>query len=144
MTAAIVAVMTVAADTAFRVMLVKIVQTKKAIALKENDLSWFEFLCKKYVQRSDDRQMSLGLQYTTAETYDLAEVIEAEASHREQMKTRKGHTEFLAAMEEQGDDVPTFVEYNEQEIYELFETGSATFTYNGSEFTISLNITREV
>lgn len=106
-------------------------------------MSWFQFLCKKYVQHADDRQKTLGLQYTTAETHDLAEVIETEASHREQMKTRKGYTEFLAAMEEQGDDAPTFVEYNEQEIYELFETGSATFTYNGSKFTISLNITKE-
>jgi hypothetical protein len=107
-------------------------------------MSWFQFLCKKYVQRADDRQKTLGLQYTTAETHDLAEVIEAEANRREQMKTLHGHTEFLAAMEEQGDDAPTFVEYNEQEIYELFETGSATFTYNGTEFTIALNITRKI
>lgn len=32
-------------------------------------LAW---LCRKYVQRADDRQKSLGLQYTEAETHDLA------------------------------------------------------------------------
>lgn len=32
----------------------------------------FEFLCGKYVQRADDRQKQMGLQYTEAETHDLA------------------------------------------------------------------------
>ena len=32
----------------------------------------FEFLCRKYVQRADDRQRAMGLQYTEAETHDLA------------------------------------------------------------------------
>lgn len=32
-------------------------------------LAW---LCKKYVQRADDRQKAMGLQYTEAETHDLA------------------------------------------------------------------------
>lgn len=33
------------------------------------------FLRRKYVQRADARQKSMGLQYTTAETHDLAEEI---------------------------------------------------------------------
>lgn len=37
----------------------------------------FARLCAKYVQRQDDRQKSMGLQYTTAETHDLAEFIAA-------------------------------------------------------------------
>ena len=32
----------------------------------------FEWLCRKYVQRSDEGQKAMGLQYTTAETHDLA------------------------------------------------------------------------
>lgn len=32
----------------------------------------FEYLCHKYVQRSDERQARMSLQYTTAETHDLA------------------------------------------------------------------------
>lgn len=39
----------------------------------ERDL--FALLCKKYVQRSDERQTAMGLQYTTAETRDLARTI---------------------------------------------------------------------
>lgn len=35
----------------------------------------FEFLCRKYVQRADYRQKKLGLQYTSAETHDLAEEL---------------------------------------------------------------------
>jgi hypothetical protein len=35
----------------------------------------FEFLTRKYVQRADDRQKSMGLQYTEAETHDLAAEI---------------------------------------------------------------------
>lgn len=35
----------------------------------------FAFLCRKYVQRSDDRQKAMGLQYTEAETHDLAHEI---------------------------------------------------------------------
>lgn len=35
----------------------------------------FDFLCRKYTQRSDARQQAMGLQYTTAETRDLAEEI---------------------------------------------------------------------
>lgn len=37
----------------------------------------FEFLCRKYVQRSDDRQRAMGLQYTEAETHDLAKEVAA-------------------------------------------------------------------
>ncbi len=33
------------------------------------------FLNRKYVQRSDERQKAMGLQYTTAETHDLAREI---------------------------------------------------------------------
>jgi hypothetical protein len=32
----------------------------------------FAFLTRKYVQRADDRQRGMGLQYTEAETHDLA------------------------------------------------------------------------
>ena len=35
----------------------------------------FEFLCSKYVQRADERQKAMNLQYTTAETHDLATEI---------------------------------------------------------------------
>lgn len=35
----------------------------------------FEFLCRKYVQRQDARQKSMGLQYTEAETHDLADTL---------------------------------------------------------------------
>jgi hypothetical protein len=36
---------------------------------------WFRVLCIKYVQRADSRQKEMGLQYTEAETHDLAEQI---------------------------------------------------------------------
>lgn len=41
---------------------------------KEGELvdALFAFLTTKYVQRSDARQREFGLQYTTAETHDLA------------------------------------------------------------------------
>lgn len=39
----------------------------------ETDL--FAFLCAKYVQRADDRQKAMGLQYTEAETRDLARTV---------------------------------------------------------------------
>jgi hypothetical protein len=35
----------------------------------------FSFLCQKYVQRADTRQTKMGLQYTEAETHDLAKEI---------------------------------------------------------------------
>lgn len=35
----------------------------------------FYYLCRKYVQRADARQKELGLQYTEAETHDLAECV---------------------------------------------------------------------
>ncbi len=35
----------------------------------------FLFLLRKYVQSADDRQRAMGLQYTTAETHDLAKEI---------------------------------------------------------------------
>jgi hypothetical protein len=33
----------------------------------------FEWLCRKYVQRQDLRQLALNLQYTEAETHDLTD-----------------------------------------------------------------------
>lgn len=33
----------------------------------------FGFLTTKYVQQADTRQQEMGLQYTTAETHDLAD-----------------------------------------------------------------------
>lgn len=38
----------------------------------ETERRIFDYLCTKYVQRADDRQRSMGLQYTEAETHDLA------------------------------------------------------------------------
>ena len=38
----------------------------------ELEATLFAFLCRKYVQRNDARQGAMGLQYTTAETHDLA------------------------------------------------------------------------
>lgn len=35
----------------------------------------FNWLCTRYVQAVDGRQKSMGLQYMTAETHDLAESI---------------------------------------------------------------------
>lgn len=46
--------------------------TARVVPTKEE---MFEFLCRKYVQRADDRQKRMGLQYTTAETHDLAEEV---------------------------------------------------------------------
>lgn len=43
--------------------------------LKPLEEALFHFLCRKYVQRSDERQRSMGLQYTTAETHDLAKEV---------------------------------------------------------------------
>lgn len=37
----------------------------------------FGFLCRKYVQRADARQSEMGLQYTEAETHDLARAVAA-------------------------------------------------------------------
>lgn len=44
---------------------------------RENELetALFQFLCRKYTQRSDARQLSMGLQYTQAETHDLAKEL---------------------------------------------------------------------
>lgn len=39
------------------------------------ELDLFNFLCRKYVQRADARQKAMGLQYTEAETHDLAREI---------------------------------------------------------------------
>lgn len=36
------------------------------------ETEWFAFLARKYVQRADERQKLAGLQYTEAETHDLA------------------------------------------------------------------------
>ena len=37
----------------------------------------FEFLCSKYVQRADERQKAMQLQYIEAETHDLASELAA-------------------------------------------------------------------
>jgi hypothetical protein len=44
--------------------------------------AWFAFLCQKYVQRADDRQKEMGLQYTEAETHDLAKECDRFAAQR--------------------------------------------------------------
>lgn len=41
--------------------------------MKEQEV--FAFLNRKYVQRADERQKEMGLQYTEAETHDLAKEI---------------------------------------------------------------------
>jgi hypothetical protein len=43
--------------------------------LSELEQQAFDFLCRKYVQRADARQQSMGLQYTEAETHDLAKQV---------------------------------------------------------------------
>lgn len=35
----------------------------------------YDFLCRRYVQRSDERQREMGLVYMTAETHDLAKQL---------------------------------------------------------------------
>ena len=49
----------------------------KSLGIIEDDLEaeLFAFLTRKYVQRSDYRQTAMGLQYTEAETHDLAKEI---------------------------------------------------------------------
>lgn len=42
---------------------------------RELEADLFTFLTRKYVQRADDRQKAMGLQYTEAETHDLAHEI---------------------------------------------------------------------
>lgn len=42
----------------------------------------FDFLSRKYVQRSDDRQKAMGLQYMEAETHDLAFELARFVEHR--------------------------------------------------------------
>lgn len=42
---------------------------------QELELLLFALLARKYVQRADTRQKALGLQYTTAETGDLARTL---------------------------------------------------------------------
>lgn len=41
--------------------------------MKEQDV--LAFLNRKYIQRADERQKQMGLQYTEAETHDLAKEI---------------------------------------------------------------------
>lgn len=48
-------------------------QNEELWALAETTL--FDLLSRKYVQRADARQKTMGLQYTEAETHDLAKVI---------------------------------------------------------------------
>lgn len=43
------------------------------LAQLEDEL--FQFLTRKYVQRSDARQRAMGLIYTTAETHDLSKEV---------------------------------------------------------------------
>jgi hypothetical protein len=38
----------------------------------------FYLLSRRYVQRADDRQAEMGLQYMTAETHELARFLAAE------------------------------------------------------------------
>lgn len=44
------------------------------IDISDEELAYviFTFFENKYVQRADDRQKSMGLQYTNAETHDLS------------------------------------------------------------------------
>jgi hypothetical protein len=40
-----------------------------------SETALYDFLCRRYVQRSDERQRQMGLVYMTAETHDLAKQI---------------------------------------------------------------------
>lgn len=53
----------------------------------------FDILCHKYVQRADDRQRSMGLQYTTAETHDLAKFVASQV-----LAERKRWAEVVEAL----------------------------------------------
>ena len=54
------------------------------------EISIFDWLCRKYVQRADARQKSLGLQYTEAETHDLAEEIAKNVAQWADVHLREG------------------------------------------------------
>jgi hypothetical protein len=63
----------------------------------------FEYLANRYVQRADQRQFSMGLQYTEAETHDLADEVmkylHARALAFAKMEEREGtDIEELAGM----------------------------------------------
>jgi hypothetical protein len=63
----------------------------------------FEYLANRYVQRADQRQFSMGLQYTEAETHDLADEVmkylHARALAVAKMEEREGtDIEELAGM----------------------------------------------
>jgi hypothetical protein len=45
---------------------------------KELEFHFFNFLCRKYTQTADQRQREMELQYTRAETHDLAREIARE------------------------------------------------------------------
>jgi hypothetical protein len=56
-------------------------------ASKADDLSplareAFDLICRKCVQRADERQKAMGLQYTTVETHDLARMMAVFAEAR--------------------------------------------------------------
>jgi hypothetical protein len=49
------------------------------------EMEVFSFLVRKYIQQADMRQKAMGLQYTTAETHDLAKEIARFILRREAM-----------------------------------------------------------
>lgn len=49
----------------------------EALQTRFTEQALFAWLTRKYVQESDERQHALGLQYTTAETHDLAAELAA-------------------------------------------------------------------
>jgi hypothetical protein len=61
----------------------------------------FEFLCRKYVQASNERQKASGLQYMTAETHDLAAEV---ARFIEDHDNREGRNTPTAPNERELDD----------------------------------------
>lgn len=57
----------------------------------------FAYLTRIYVQQADDRQKRMGLQYTTAETHDLAKTMARYIESRETCADRIGTLEIQAA-----------------------------------------------
>ena len=93
------------------------------IAAEARDL-WFEFLCRKYVQRADERQAAMGLQYTEAETNDLAKECAASA----QRQKAAGRAEASAWRRVDVDPPP-----NDEAIFLTYGEGR-TFLAKGSIF----------
>lgn len=72
-------------------------------ALTEQEL--FDFICRKYVQRSDERQKQMGLQYTTAGTRDLASTIFEFVAYRSHVLYRTRDKDAPESIKDRNGDV---------------------------------------